>query len=673
MAQDSSTANALAKVVLGSLSDEKPKTTDEILDHLKDSTNVLATQDDVRRCLDALWERGMVAIRDHIKYMITTEGSKMLSEGSDPMMSASIKNPWEYDGYNPGITKDRWASLIADPYIFDDRSKLMVRQFMQFDEGATCTMVAERFGGEASQYLGRANGLAKRIHKATGCPLYTDESGKARYWPVIFRGRCPENDVPGVFIWDLRPELKEALIMSEEGIETDSEKQTESFFDYLSEKGLSYSTRTVENFLLSLKAKQFVILSGGTGNGKTGLVKAYGEFISERKDPLKMQIPVSLKKCISNRGFTLSTDSFFSYLPPEARSYDGNYRFSLAGAEGNCRIAMTPRFWFTWDDEMKGVERAVEEKKKDGDDATLTIWRDGSSSDSRYLIVPVGSNWTDGKHIIGYLNAISGKYSSTPALEFMAESNRDPLSPYLLILDEMNLSHVEHYLSDFLSCIESREPIKIGRGDDGNVPDRLLMRDNLFLVGTVNMDETTHMFSPKVLDRANVVEFGAASVGGYVSKEPLGYAPSGDVGFLEDCMAGLECRSMGAREIFEAICSVNTNKDVVKSIVDCLDSIQACMGSMRMPFGYRTIDEIFRFLYVSWIYEGKGEFAGWRRYLDTQIKQKILPKIHGNLSIADGLTKLRDLCASSGFTESAEKLTRMSEVLSSQRYVTFNC
>ena len=71
-----------------------------------------------------------------------------------------------------------------------------------------------------------------------------------------------------------------------------------------------------------------------------------------------------------------------------------------------------------------------------------------------------------------------------------------------LILDEMNLSHVERYFSDFLSAIESGEEIPL-YGEEKT----LTLPDNLFTIGTVNVDETTYMFSPKVLDRANTIEF----------------------------------------------------------------------------------------------------------------------------------------------------------------------
>ncbi len=101
-----------------------------------------------------------------------------------------------------------------------------------------------------------------------------------------------------------------------------------------------------------------------------------------------------------------------------------------------------------------------------------------------------------------------------PALELIrhALEPANAAVPHFLILDEMNLSHVERYFADLLSAIESGEEIPLYEGNERRangevVPRRLRLPDNLFVIGTVNVDETTYMFSPKVLDRANVIEF----------------------------------------------------------------------------------------------------------------------------------------------------------------------
>lgn len=133
-----------------------------------------------------------------------------------------------------------------------------------------------------------------------------------------------------------------------------------------------------------------------------------------------------------------------------------------------------------------------------------------------WLIVPVGADWTDNTKMLGFYNPLEKKYVSTPTLDFILDACKNPGVPYFLILDEMNLSHVERYFSDFLSAMESDEEIplyKISKDGDSDeeldvvIPESIRLPKNLFVTGTVNIDETTYMFSPKVLDRSNVVEF----------------------------------------------------------------------------------------------------------------------------------------------------------------------
>ena len=78
-----------------------------------------------------------------------------------------------------------------------------------------------------------------------------------------------------------------------------------------------------------------------------------------------------------------------------------------------------------------------------------------------WLIVPVGADWTDNTKMLGFYNPLEEKYVSTPTLDFILQAIKNPTVPYFLILDEMNLSHVERYFSDFLSAMESDEEIPL--------------------------------------------------------------------------------------------------------------------------------------------------------------------------------------------------------------------
>ena len=132
-------------------------------------------------------------------------------------------------------------------------------------------------------------------------------------------------------------------------------------------------------------------------------------------------------------------------------------------------------------------------------------------------VVSIGADWTDNRPLLGFRNLLAegGKtYVAPPALRITLRALENPGKPYFLVLDEMNLSHVERYFADFLSSMESKEPLKLHDSaeslntEDGvSVPGKIAYPNNLFVIGTVNIDETTYMFSPKVLDRAHVIEF----------------------------------------------------------------------------------------------------------------------------------------------------------------------
>ena len=295
----------------------------------------------------------------------------------------------------------------------------------------------------------------------------------------------------------------------------------------------------------------------------------------------------------------------------------------------------------------------------------------GKTSGSNYSIVPVGSNWTESRFIIGYKNVLTGKYASTESLDLIVRANRNLEEPFLLILDEMNLSHVERYFSDMLSAMESGETIHLDAEGDESIPEEIFASDNLMVIGTVNMDETTYTFSPKVLDRSNVIEFDTVPIESYLHESDEKKIPSGDIEYLQDCMNGHVVRCKKAPEIMREIREPGSNGEIVDSIIKELNSIQMCMESMGLPIGLRTIDEIMRFMYAAWIYTGKGEFTGYKRFFDSQIKQKVLPKIHGGQEIMDGLESLYKECAENGFVKSSSRIKKMISTLEKQRYVSF--
>ena len=252
--------------------------------------------------------------------------------------------------------------------------------------------------------------------------------------------------------------------------------------------------------------------------------------------------------------------------------------------------------------------------------------------EEHFEIVPVRPDWTGSEALFGYQDALmppadDGRRGWTVPrpLEFMLRASRDPDNPYLLILDEMNLAHVERYFADALSGMESDHRVlpNLQREDDGiwrirkdAEYDRICLPDNLFIVGTVNVDETTYMFSPKVLDRANTIEF-------RVRTEDL----------ADEYRRPSTCTE-GPRELVRGFLSVarsaNWHTERESNTADVIDthlrSLHSLLSEAGFEFGHRVFFEVLRF---SALYEAAGNSAPMAA-LDRQVMQKLLPRLHGS-------------------------------------------
>ena len=270
-------------------------------------------------------------------------------------------------------------------------------------------------------------------------------------------------------------------------------------------------------------------------------------------------------------------------------------------------------------------------------------------------LVAVGADWTDNRNVVGYVNhlreaKIAGAadsrpvYQSTPVLDLLLEASKPGREavPHFLTLDEMNLSHVERYFADFLSAMEARSgairfheegDFRLPRfeGDTLGVPRSLPYPQNLFVIGTVNVDETTYMFSPKVLDRAHVIEFEVdrGDVGKFLGDpKPLQPVPRAAAGQAE-AFLDLSLRARGAKAppLPELPPAVKTA--VNKHLLEVLEILQ----NGRFEFAFRTAKEVLAYLKVSCELaadKAAWEADKWKSDLDDEILQKILPRLHGS-------------------------------------------
>jgi 5-methylcytosine-specific restriction enzyme B len=262
-------------------------------------------------------------------------------------------------------------------------------------------------------------------------------------------------------------------------------------------------------------------------------------------------------------------------------------------------------------------------------------------NEEQYCIVPVGADWTNREPLLGFPNALKFDEYIKPdnrVLDILLAASKDASKPYFIILDEMNLSHVERYFADFLSVMESKGKISLYSGENTrNVPAEIQFPENLFIVGTVNIDETTYMFSPKVLDRASVIEFRIAEreLDNYIQNHShidLGCLKGLGASMAEDFVSLAKDKSLLPNEIGEI-------KEVLMRFFGELKKIGA-------EFGYRTVSEILRFVsVVNKIEPGYNT----SEIIDAAIMQKLLPKVHGSRRKLEPVLKtLGTLCLQDG-------------------------
>ncbi|WP_299271801.1 McrB family protein [uncultured Psychroserpens sp.] len=261
---------------------------------------------------------------------------------------------------------------------------------------------------------------------------------------------------------------------------------------------------------------------------------------------------------------------------------------------------------------------------------------------SQYCIVPVGADWTNREPLLGYVNALNNDEYIVPengALKLLIEANKEinKSKPYFLILDEMNLSHVERYFADFLSIMESKDQLKLHSSNEkiSGVDSNLNWPINLFIVGTVNVDETTYMFSPKVLDRANVIEF-------RVDKDDIEEflkAPKNiDFSYLDSkgTAMGEDFITIASNKDFTTINPAKLNKKLVQFFEE--------LKKTGAEFGYRSAKEIHRLYNQLTVLDNE---IPEDTKIDIAIMQKLLPKLHGSRrKLCPILEVLASLCVS---------------------------
>lgn len=370
-------------------------------------------------------------------------------------------------------------------------------------------------------------------------------------------------------------------------------------YDYCAAQGFPFEPDLIARYLSAALAKPLVILAGVSGTGKSKLAELVAEF----------------------------------------------YSADIPSGTTTIKPANGPEFVFTP--------------------------QTGGPNADRFALVAVRPDWIDNQSVLGFVNPITNEYVSTQALDLIlraqrawtAATSKEDAPRYFMLLDEMNLARVEHYFSDWLACTESRryraglivqQPVplhrvgttlntKVGKADGSveemEVPAALNLPTNLIVTGTVNVDETTYGFSPKVLDRAMVLEFDQVDLDGLRS----GPSKAGADGYtFPDKLPAF--RLATAEDYQKLPAGAHAH----------LLAINATLEEARLHLGYRAANEIARFMaiYNEMLPVDAGD-TDWLRSLDAAVLQKVLPRIAGNrakleMPLARLCVYLRDLTPAPG-------------------------
>lgn len=468
------------------------------------------------------------------------------------------------------------------------------------------------------------------------------------------------------------------------------------YFQHYHDRGFNFSKGVLTKYCLSLYTKPFLILSGISGTGKTKIAQLFESFVDQPAAVPQLQLVgedrfISMK--VTNGVLNEDGRGNFKYNDLRALFEEAQMpmieqhveqlralgtedniiapeTFKIETPEGDLSVGIylqrassplvrvrfiskrgeTPAYdsqkylqeHYEIGDVLKFEKIAPQRLRlvSVNDEAVIAadeqLAQQETAAIDNKLFVSVKSNWTDHTELLGYYNVLEQKYNLTPVLKFMLTAREHPDKPFFLILDEMNLSKVEHYFSDFLSCIESRRVegtiikqekvrlhnhVSFAPSDDPYfdlIPDSVEIPANLYVTGTVNIDETTYAFSPKVLDRANVIEFNEVSLDAYAGA-------TDNSRFVLTQFPVFGKASVATSDAFDN--APAAFRDTVRELLNMLQPY-------NLHFGYRVINEMALFVNNAVTYVGNSAQV-ISDAIDVQIAQKVLPKFNGSFGKLD--------------------------------------
>lgn len=329
--------------------------------------------------------------------------------------------------------------------------------------------------------------------------------------------------------------------------------------------------------------------------------------------------------------------------------------------------------------------------------------RNDKTAPGNYELIEVKPNWHDSSELLGYESEIGGPhYVVTPFVRFLVKAMRYPDVPFFVCMDEMNLAPVEQYFAEFLSVLESRKLLSDGtitsepliKADifskyadqlhrdlditdtetykavyDRLKNDGLRLPSNLIVVGTVNMDETTHQFSRKVIDRAMTIEMNIED-----AETPFkNFFDGGDDLHYYDNPQPKDLFLPKVVQASEAL-SILDAEDAAylkENVPGLLHSLNSALNGTPFKIAYRVQNELILYFF-SLREENPDEAAEalLAQAMDTILMMKVLPRIEGDEDLLD--KPLKTLAQfTENYPQASRKIAEMQERLPQAHFTCF--
>lgn len=485
------------------------------------------------------------------------------------------------------------------------------------------------------------------------------------------------------------------------------------FYNFCKEKGFYYNIEQLYNFYISLKTKPFVILTGISGSGKSKIADLFAEYFSESTSTENNYELVSVKPNWTDSkgvfGFHNIINDTYEITPTlrlfiRAILNPQNYYFLVLDEMNLAKVEYYFSDFLSLLESRRISKETNPEKifkkfpKTPSLSETLILsalsidknefmkieeyrnhpicekWLETSNSDNK--IAQFRTELNQGRHKVNdemmsdgirmagqaFWSKVSGNQYKLKRFDEMSEDLKNRVlelnkALYYLKQDKISL----HSSPTPLKTLVTQDEFQTSLIDDlGNyyVPNEIEIPTNVFVIGTVNVDETTYMFSPKVLDRANVVEYNEVDLyGAYNFGQPT-YTISSINSPLK---------------LNISFCDANSTKMLIREfpeIFDIVFQIYYLLKNYNKHFGYRVFNEISQFI-LNYV-DGLEDNSYASDALDLQILQKVLPKLNGSEDeILDLLNELAEITHNNNLQLSLNKLEKMIERVKLSGYVTF--